>query len=104
MQLDSALTVHQLRCNGIIEATRVMSMGFSCRTTYEQLRHRYEILSRAKPLPPTPAPRDWCPLFLASLGACINLFVLRGLVVCVRLCCVVLIVPCCVLVVLWVCR
>lgn len=69
MQLEASLTAHQLRCNGIIEATRVLSLGFACRTSYESLRHRYEILTRGKPLSRTAeTAREWCPLFLAALG------------------------------------
>merc|ERR1711931_569051 len=43
--LDSALVMHQLTCNGVLEGIRICRRGFPNRTMYAEFRHRFIIIS-----------------------------------------------------------
>lgn len=42
--LDSALVMHQLTCNGVLEGIRICRRGFPNRTFYADFRHRFIII------------------------------------------------------------
>jgi len=42
--LDSALVMHQLTCNGVLEGIRICRRGFPNRTVYAEFRHRFIII------------------------------------------------------------
>jgi len=42
--LDSALVMHQLTCNGVLEGIRICRRGFPNRTYYADFRHRFIII------------------------------------------------------------
>merc|ERR1712002_828015 len=42
--LDSALVMHQLTCNGVLEGIRICRRGFPNRTMYAEFRHRFIII------------------------------------------------------------
>jgi len=42
--LDSALVMHQLTCNGVLEGIRICRRGFPNRTLYAEFRHRFIII------------------------------------------------------------
>lgn len=50
-QLDSALVLDQLRCNGVLEGIRICRAGFPNRLPFADFRARYEVLS-PKVIPP----------------------------------------------------
>jgi len=43
--LDSALVMHQLTCNGVLEGIRICRRGFPNRTVYTDFRHRFIIIN-----------------------------------------------------------
>uniref|UniRef100_H2YH64 Myosin motor domain-containing protein n=1 Tax=Ciona savignyi TaxID=51511 RepID=H2YH64_CIOSA len=43
--LDNALTLHQLRCNGVLEGIRICRKGFPSRILYAEFKQRYRILN-----------------------------------------------------------
>nr|XP_018670545.1 myosin-7 [Ciona intestinalis] len=45
--LDNALTLHQLRCNGVLEGIRICRKGFPSRILYAEFKQRYRILNPA---------------------------------------------------------
>ena len=42
--LDSALVMHQLTCNGVLEGIRICRRGFPNRTVYLEFKHRFVII------------------------------------------------------------
>merc|ERR1712180_142997 len=46
--LDSALVMHQLTCNGVLEGIRICRRGFPNRTVYADFRHRFIIIKPAE--------------------------------------------------------
>ena len=42
--LDSALVMHQLTCNGVLEGIRICRRGFPNRTVYPEFKHRFIII------------------------------------------------------------
>merc|ERR1719495_2932967 len=42
--LDSALVMHQLTCNGVLEGIRICRRGFPNRTIYPEFKHRFVII------------------------------------------------------------
>jgi len=42
--LDSALVMHQLTCNGVLEGIRICRRGFPNRTVYAEFKHRFIII------------------------------------------------------------
>merc|ERR1712002_67247 len=42
--LDSALVMHQLTCNGVLEGIRICRRGFPNRTVYADFKHRFIII------------------------------------------------------------
>merc|ERR1711872_841685 len=46
--LDSALVMHQLTCNGVLEGIRICRRGFPNRTLYAEFRHRFIIIKPAE--------------------------------------------------------
>ena len=42
--LDSALVMHQLTCNGVLEGIRICRRGFPNRTVYPEFKHRFVII------------------------------------------------------------
>merc|ERR1712154_500765 len=42
--LDSALVMHQLTCNGVLEGIRICRRGFPNRTVYLDFKHRFIII------------------------------------------------------------
>eukprot|EP00042_Codosiga_hollandica_P058625 m.886786 g.886786 ORF g.886786 m.886786 type:complete len:1857 (-) comp59913_c0_seq1:203-5773(-) len=51
MTLDAKLTLHQLRCNGVIEGIRICRKGFPNRILFQEFRQRYSLLAPGE-LPP----------------------------------------------------
>jgi len=43
--VDSALVMHQLTCNGVLEGIRICRKGFPNRLMYADFKHRYKILN-----------------------------------------------------------
>jgi len=41
--LESSLTLHQLRCNGVLEGIRICRKGFPSRVLYAEFKQRYEL-------------------------------------------------------------
>merc|ERR1712212_1389955 len=46
--LDSALVMHQLTCNGVLEGIRICRRGFPNRTVYAEFKHRFIIIKPAE--------------------------------------------------------
>merc|ERR1711994_990574 len=46
--LDSALVMHQLTCNGVLEGIRICRRGFPNRTLYAEFKHRFIIIKPAE--------------------------------------------------------
>merc|ERR1712168_515774 len=44
-EIDGQLTLHQLRCNGVLEGIRICRKGFPSRMLFSDFRQRYQILA-----------------------------------------------------------
>lgn len=53
-QLDSALILDQLRCNGVLEGIRICRKGFPNRIIFQEFKQRYQLLT------PDAVPKGFC--------------------------------------------
>ena len=87
---DASLVLHQLRCCGVLEVTRIARAGYPTRYLHHEFADRYGILLTPKargdrPAPPPPTIRHTCAPILSSLQFCQTFQLLSIACQCLRL-------------------